>query len=187
MPIKLRRRMGATARHCHCHRELRRDGGFSRGAILAARASSISTCGRLTTSLQRPSVSTCRINCRFFWVYPSWRCCSSVVRISSRRSSAGWSRQPVCCAIRSTFQPKINRADLRLFAVPLPVGIDDFFDDVGVKKRAQRGQALDRHVQPSCHPGECDQLRAPIGNRCRRAGLEPLAANGVLKLARPAK
>ena len=89
--------------------------------------------------------------------------------------------QATCLAGHSQhFPAKVDGAGLRLIAVLLPIRVNDQFDDIGVKERGQRGEALDRNAEPNRHPRHCDKFGSAIHDRARAARLNALSIKGAV-------
>ena len=73
---------------------------------------------------------------------------------------------------------------LRLLAILLPIGVEDFFDDVRIQKCSERGEALEREPEANCHPDERHKLSAPIRDGSRTAGMDALAVRGAARLGK---
>ena len=61
---------------------------------------------------------------------------------------------------------EVDSMGLRLFAILLPIGVEDFFDDVRIQKYSERREALEREPEANCDPDEGHKLSAPRRYLC---------------------
>ena len=137
MLTRLKSRTGAKVRIATATASCAETAALIGAWSLAERACCMRTFGSETTSLQTPSVSTCRTNCKFFGVKPS-----SAMLFQSRSHLVETVKcglvQATCLAGHSQqFPAEVDGGGLRLIAILLPIGVDDPFDDIGVEERGQ--------------------------------------------------